>query len=200
MPSFLIIIIATILYAGVHSFLATLGVKARARNWFGGAVDRWYRLAYNLFAGVSFLPILWLMAVLPDQSLYTIPFPLVVVSTLGQFAGVLIILLGIWQADAWSFLGLRQFQEKQVQPQTTELSINGLYRWVRHPLYTGALLLLWLTPIMTVNILSLIIVLSIYLVVGAILEERRLTHEFGGAYAEYQKRVPMLLPRIKKNI
>jgi len=196
MQSPIIIILAAILYATVHSLTATLGVKARSRQLFGPSSDRWYRLAYNLFAGISFLPILWLMAVLPDHRLYAIPFPWVVLTTLGQFIGVVIIVLGIWQADAWSFLGIRQLFGKQQPTQTTELTITGLYRWMRHPLYTGGLLFLWLTPVLTINSLTLTIILSIYLVVGARFEERRLLHEFGKAYAAYQQEVPMLLPRL----
>jgi protein-S-isoprenylcysteine O-methyltransferase Ste14 len=37
-------------------------------------------------------------------------------------------------------------------------------------------------------------VLTIYLVVGAILEERKLVAEFGEAYREYQGKVPMFVP------
>ncbi len=192
------IIFATILYSAVHSLLATLGAKARTRQLFGHTADRWYRLAYNIFAGISFIPILWLMAVLPDQRLYSIPFPWVIITSLGQLAGVIIIVLGIWQADAWSFLGMRQILENQQPAQTSELIITGLYRWMRHPLYTGGLLFIWLTPLMTANTLTLVIVLSIYLVVGAKFEERRLLHEFGEAYAAYQQEVPMLLPRLFK--
>ncbi len=196
MTSSLIIIFATILYAAVHSLTASLGAKSRARQLFGPLAERWYRLVYNLFAGISFLPILWLMAVLPDQKLYTIPFPWVIISTLGQLAGVVIIVLGIWQADAWSFIGIRQALTPPSQAEKPVLTIDGLYRWMRHPLYTGGLLLIWPTPVMTVNSLTLIIILSLYLVVGATFEERRLVAEFGEAYVEYQKRVPMLLPRL----
>lgn len=74
--------------------------------------------------------------------------------------------------------------------------VNGLYRWMRHPLYTGGLLLIWLTPVMTVNTLTLIIVLSIYLVVGAVFEEHRLVQEFGEQYTAYQQQVPMLIPKL----
>ncbi len=198
MTSSLIIIVATILYAAVHSLTATLGSKARARLWLGTAADRWYRLVYNVFAGISFIPILWLMAVLPDQRLYAIPFPWVFISSVGQLAGVIIIVLGIWQADAWAFIGIKQILTPSSQTEKAKLVINGLYRWMRHPLYTGGLILIWLIPVMTVNTLTLIIVLSIYLVVGAIFEEHRLVQEFGEQYTAYQEQVPMLIPKLFK--
>jgi protein-S-isoprenylcysteine O-methyltransferase Ste14 len=108
---------------------------------------------------------------------------------------VIIILLGMWQADAASFLGLRQFMTPPKQNQEPKLIVVGLYRWMRHPLYTGGLIFLWLMPVMTLNSLTLTIMLSLYLVVGTLFEERRLLHEFGEAYAEYQRQVPMLIPK-----
>jgi protein-S-isoprenylcysteine O-methyltransferase Ste14 len=197
MTSPLIVTLATILYAVVHSLLATLGAKARARQWFGPFADRWYRLTYNIFAVISFLPILGLLATLPDRTLYIIPSPWLLLSSVGQLVGAVIITLGIWQADAWSFIGLRQIVSPPKPDEKPELTTHGLYRYMRHPLYTGGLILLWLTPLMTINSLTLSIILSIYLVVGARFEEHRLLHEFGQAYAEYQQQVPMLIPRIR---
>ncbi len=75
------------------------------------------------------------------------------------------------------------------------LIVTGLYRWVRHPLYTAGLLLIWLTPVMTTSILALNLSLTLYIIVGSRLEERRLLAEFGQAYADYQAAVPGLIPR-----
>jgi len=189
----LLIILATAVYAAVHSLLASLGVKSWVRRRFGTVACRWYRLAYNLFAVISGLPILALLYFLPDQSLYQIPFPWILFSALGQLAGILIIVFGILQTDLWYFVGLRQISEPENVSGSVMIT-NGLYGWVRHPLYTGGLLLIWLVPTMTLNLLILFILLTIYLVVGARLEEKRLLHEFGDRYREYQGQVPMLLP------
>jgi protein-S-isoprenylcysteine O-methyltransferase Ste14 len=72
---------------------------------------------------------------------------------------------------------------------------SGLYRWVRHPLYTLGLAFLWLTPVMTTSLLAFNVGMSVYAVIGSIFEERRLLAEFGTAYLEYRRRVPRLLPR-----
>jgi len=79
------------------------------------------------------------------------------------------------------------------------LVVRGLYRWVRHPLYTAGLVFLWFTPIMAVNLLALYVGFSLYLVIGAYFEERKLLREFGADYAEYQQRTPMLIPRLRRN-
>jgi protein-S-isoprenylcysteine O-methyltransferase Ste14 len=188
-----LITLVTIIYAVVHSLLASLGVKAWARDRFGPLADRWYRLTYNLFAVISGLPILVLLYLLPDQRFYLIPFPWILLSFLGQLVGILIILVGIQQTGLWSFVGLHQIIEPE-EDASTVMVTHGLYRWVRHPLYTGGLLLMWFTPVMTINLLILFSLLSIYLIVGARLEEKRLVTEFGDKYREYQKHVPILLP------
>ena len=42
------------------------------------------------------------------------------------------------------------------------------------------------------------LVLTAYFIIGSILEERRLLARFGDAYREYQQRVPMLIPRLRR--
>jgi protein-S-isoprenylcysteine O-methyltransferase Ste14 len=192
MTSPLLIIIATVVYAGVHSLLASLGVKSWFRQRYGLGIEKWYRLAYNVFAVISGLPILALLVLLPDQPLYQIPFPWILLTILGQFVGAVIIVVGILQTDVWHFIGLRQIIQSDNHQNV--MVRRGLYSWVRHPLYTCGLLLIWLVPTMTLNILSVFILLTIYLVIGAKLEEKRLLEEFGDEYRAYQAQVPMLIP------
>lgn len=190
----LILTLATLLYSGFHSLMATNQVKRLARRRFSPGIPRWYRLVYNLLAGITFLPVLWLMVSLPDQPLYRIRMPWVVITTLGQIGGAAIIVIGLLQTGLISFLGLSLlFSRDQTEPESTFVT-KGLYQHVRHPLYTGGLIILWLTPILTVNLLTLILLLTFYLALGAKLEERRLVGEFGEAYQEYQRKVPMLIP------
>ena len=130
---------------------------------------------------------------LPDMPLYQLPFPWILLSTLRQLTGVIIIIIGILQTGLWSFVGLRQIIESRNA--SSEMMItSGLYRWVRHPMYTGGLLLIWLMPMMTINLLTIFMILTLYLIVGAKLEEKRLLYEFGDKYRKYQASVPMLLP------
>jgi protein-S-isoprenylcysteine O-methyltransferase Ste14 len=193
MTGALFIIIATVVYAGVHSLLASLGVKAWIRQRYGPGIEKWYRLAYNVFAVISGLPILALLYLLPDQVLYQIPFPWILLTSLGQMVGAVIIVVGILQTDAWHFIGLRQITQSDNHQKSVMVS-HGLYSRVRHPLYTGGLLLIWLMPTMTLNLLTIFILFTIYLVLGAKLEEKRLLEEFGDDYRAYQAQVPMLLP------
>jgi hypothetical protein len=92
-----ILVSATILYSVLHSLAASNRVKARIQGWFGPNTKRWYRLGYNLFAGLTFLPILLLLAILPDRTLYIVDMPWLVLTSAGQIAGAVIIMIGILQ-------------------------------------------------------------------------------------------------------
>jgi protein-S-isoprenylcysteine O-methyltransferase Ste14 len=188
-----LILLAVFLYGFFHSLLASLWVKARARHWLGLSTERWYRLAYNFVGGITILPVLALPVLLPDQSLYRIPTPWWLLTSTVQLLAVAGLIAGLRQTDVWSFLGLRQLLEPS-NPTPPRLITGGLYRWVRHPLYTAGLLLIWLIPVMTVNLLALNVGLTLYVVVGALFEERRLLREFGEEYTRYRSHTPMLIP------
>jgi protein-S-isoprenylcysteine O-methyltransferase Ste14 len=188
-----ILFLAVGVYGLVHSILASTEVKQWLSQWLGQAVQRGYRLAYNLFAVASLLPVLALAVLLPDTKLYAIPMPWRLITLAIQATALVGLLLGVRQTGAWSFLGIEQVL-KVGDPPPPRLVVDGFYRWVRHPLYTFGLVFIWLTPLMTRNLLVLYLGLSAYLVIGAWFEERKLLHEFGEEYARYRSRTPMLVP------
>jgi protein-S-isoprenylcysteine O-methyltransferase Ste14 len=73
-------------------------------------------------------------------------------------------------------------------------SVDGPFRWVRHPLYSCILALLWARPEMMADGLLLSILWSGWIVAGTVLEERDLVADFGDVYRRYQQQVPMLVP------
>lgn len=162
------------------------------RRALGESVMRFYRFSYNIFSVVSFLPILWLMVALPDRVLYQIPAPWIFLSLTGQLAAAVLLVVGVLQTDTLSFVGLRQLFEGKER--SSRLVTSGLYHWVRHPLYSAGLLFIWLTPVMSQNSLVVIIAATVYILVGAFFEERKLEREFGAAYREYKVVTPMLIP------
>ncbi len=194
LSSVLWILLATGLYGLAHSLLAALRVKEGVRRRFGPTADRYYRLAYNLFAVISLAPVLALIRLLPDRALYRVPWPWAAVFVLSQLGGLLLILVAVGQTDPWAFLGLRQLQGATGSGQTG-LVVKGPYRWVRHPLYTGTLLAIWLFPVMTANLLAFNLGLTAYILIGARFEERKLVAAFGESYDRYRKQTPMLIPR-----
>ena len=133
----------------VHSLLASLAFKDFFRKTLGDAFMRAYRLGYNIFSVLSLLPILWLMWILPNRVVYLIPAPWKYLMLAGQGVAAFLLLYGVLQTDTLSFVGLRQLVERDSKPGV--LVTSGLYRFVRHPLYSAGLLFLWLTTTMTVN-------------------------------------------------
>jgi protein-S-isoprenylcysteine O-methyltransferase Ste14 len=108
-----------------------------------------------------------------------------------QGVSVFFLFLAAFQTDLLSFAGLRQLFEEE---KTGTLITGGLYRYVRHPLYTFSLLILWLSPSMSLNSLIVYLALTLYVLVGIIFEERKLLREFGKKYEEYRSVTPMLVP------
>lgn len=112
-------------------------------------------------------------------------------------SGWLLVLVTTFLINHFDLFGLRQ----------TWLFLRGIpytkvpfvspwpYRVVRHPLYVGWLLAFWCTPTMSVTHLLFAVVTTAYILVAIQLEERDLRNEHP-EYAEYQRQVPMLIPRI----
>ncbi len=106
---------------------------------------------------------------------------------------------------AWGILTLGSFDTFGLRPvldrlRCTESSplpftVRGPYRWVRHPLYTCCLLMIWSYPDVTLDRLLFNILWTAWIIVGTVLEERDLAAAFGATYRDYQRQVPMLIPR-----
>ncbi|HTP26808.1 MAG TPA: isoprenylcysteine carboxylmethyltransferase family protein [Anaeromyxobacteraceae bacterium] len=75
------------------------------------------------------------------------------------------------------------------------LLVRGPYRWIRHPLYGAMILMIWSCPDLTADRLLFNLAFTGWILVGTLLEERDLVADFGAEYRDYQRRVPMLVPR-----
>ena len=188
------LILSIIVWGIVHSVTASLGFKDSLRRVFGAGFMKFYRLLYNVFSVVSFAPILYMSAVLPTQSLYRVPAPWNYLMLAGQGLSALLLLVAVLQTDTLSFVGLRQLVEEEQQGR---LVTKGFYRYMRHPLYTFGLLFLWLSPGVSINSFVLYVSLTIYILVGAYFEEKKLLREFGQEYADYKSVTPMIIPGLK---
>ena len=188
------LILAVVLWGGAHSVTASLGFKDFLRRTFGAGVMKFYRLLYNVFSVVSFAPILYMAAVLPTQNLYRVPVPWNYMMLAGQSLSAILLFVAVLQTDTLTFVGLRQLFEGEKR---SKLVTSGFYGYIRHPLYTFGLLFLWLSPGMTINSFIFYVSLTVYILVGAYFEERKLLREFGQEYADYKSVTPMLIPGLK---
>lgn len=170
-------------YYALHSILALDSIKSRvplsARN---------YRLLYSTFAGLGLLFVLFFGASLESAFLIAPSNNTTYIGLILAGAGVLLIKRAFRKYSFRSFLG---FKKEESTLQTT-----GLQARMRHPLYTGTILLVLgyfiFNPLM-VNLVSLVSLL-IYLPFGIRLEEKKLVKQFGQAYTKYRQQVPALFP------
>jgi protein-S-isoprenylcysteine O-methyltransferase Ste14 len=101
--------------------------------------------------------------------------------------------------DSLSFFGIRQIlslrKEKNIN-QSMEIKKNGLLGIMRHPMYFALIIYLWCQ---TYRVSDIVVnsLLTIYIIIGTLLEERKLVLEFGDTYVQYQREVPMLIPFTK---
>lgn len=79
---------------------------------------------------------------------------------------------------------------------TTRLVIVGIYKHIRHPLYSSLLLLAWGAFLKDVSALSSapVLVASLFLITTARVEERENVEKFGSEYADYMKKTTMFIP------
>jgi protein-S-isoprenylcysteine O-methyltransferase Ste14 len=106
-----------------------------------------------------------------------------------------IVLLATFLINHFDLFGLRQvwlnFRGREYTP--LKFRTPGLYRFVRHPLYVGWLLVFWCAPLMTAAHLVFAIATTAYILIAIHFEERDLV-KLHAEYTEYRRRVPMLLP------
>jgi protein-S-isoprenylcysteine O-methyltransferase Ste14 len=119
----------------------------------------------------------------------------------GYAAGWLLVLVTTFVINHFDLFGLLQvWRNLQGRPQRKLAFVTPfLYRMVRHPLYVGWFMVFWFTPTMTLTHLMFACVTTAYILVAIQLEERDLMREHP-EYVEYRKQVPMLLPRLPKEI
>lgn len=186
-------------YGTLHSFLASHTAKGWAERVLGAAARRFYRLCYIFIAFVGIVPLLALARLLPDKVIYGFTLPWSLLLMLLQGLAGLGLLAAVSQTDPWAFIGLRQIGTAPAlreHPGSGALVTTGLYQRVRHPIYTFSILAIWLVPMVSWNLLALMIGLTLYIFVGIYFEERKLVAEFGEAYIAYRARTPVLLPKL----
>jgi len=192
----LYMILSFIAWAVIHSWLATFAVKQQISAKLGGSwLTTYYRFAYNVFAAISFLPVLYFLSLDGGVLLYEMPGIIQPIAYAIQAAMLVLMVYSVFQTGLLQFVGLKPQED---QPGQTAFVASGMFKLVRHPIYTTSLILLWVKPIVNSSTLIFTIIITIYILIGIQFEERRLLREFGDLYRDYKTRTPMLIPFTKK--
>lgn len=178
-------------YFAIHSLLASRVTKAFFEENTPFLFAR-YRIIYNLVSVLGLLFILYYLATTPSQALLkSFPATKYVGLILASW-GLIVIKVAFKNYSTREFLGLK------ISGNPEPLITKGILKYVRHPIYSGTILILLGFVAYIPNLLNLVSVscVFIYLWIGIKLEEQKLIQLYGDAYREYKSSTPSLIPKI----
>ncbi len=193
MIEYLLIVSGVLIFGLQHSGISALRVKNRI-------IDRWGKDGYaKLFNATSIVGIIVPFIAMNYWDWFYFIIEPALIQPLLFASGVVLIIVGL----VVTMMASRVISVSTVADMRTdreaELVTGGIYSRTRHPLYLATILLLLglaaLYPFDRVIVFS--ITLSVYVIIGAYLEERKLVIHYGQTYLEYRKQAGFMLPRIR---
>ena len=184
------------LFAVQHSVMA--------RKWFK---QRWTRIVppalerstYVLLSSVALVIMFWQWRPLGGE-VWNVSDPAGRGVLYALFAfGWGLVLVSTFLINHFDLFGLRQVWLYFRGREYTHLKFGtpGPYRFVRHPLYVGWFFAFWMTPVMTHAHLLFAVATTAYILLAIQFEERDLIRDHP-EYAEYRRKVPMLVPFVSR--
>jgi len=189
-------------YCALHSYLISIRftnlMTRLLKNYYA-----FYRICYVLISFILLVPLINITGQIDNQVIITYSLSLTIVRYVLISSSLLMFFWAFFfNYDSLSFFGIRQilnfWKDKKINP-SDEVKKNGLLGIIRHPMYFALILYLWCQTFRVSDIV-VNIVLTIYIIIGTRLEEKKLVLEFGDTYVRYQQEVPMLIPFAKINI
>lgn len=177
-------------YFSIHSILATKYFKDFVK---GISITgfRLYRLVYSSLSVLGLVGLLVLNGFI--QARYFLdPFGITrYLSLMLTTLGVIVISRAFKEYSLSSFIGVREENNKFIR--------SGILNKVRHPIYSGTILVVIGFLLFNPTLATLVSTCCIfgYLPIGIYLEEKKLIIQFGSEYLSYKKEVPSLIPRVK---
>ena len=162
-----------------HSLFARESIKTRIARV---VPDRLLRSFYVWTASVLLLGVLALWQRVGGDVYHVTGWPAFLLAAV-QISGIVVIARSVRRISALELAGIGPAAPNDA------LQVEGPYRWVRHPIYFGWLLVLFAAPHMTADRLAFAAISSTYLLVAIPWEERSLLRAFGEPYARYQRAV-----------
>src|SRR3712207_858372 len=195
--------------AAVHSLFASKPVKDLVRRIAGPRYrNGLYRLAFNIKSVLFLVWVTQWFLRLPDREIYKVRAPWSWLFRAGQVASLGVLLSAVRVIGVLDFAGILQLRrllagldpDPEPEAQGPPLGADGQmvtaqpFGLTRHPSNLGALGVFLLFPRMTINRLTLLILVALYVVFGSLHEERRLRAAYGEPFERYRREVPFLVP------
>ncbi|MGR9108479.1 MAG: methyltransferase family protein [Gammaproteobacteria bacterium] len=158
------------------------------------------RATFVLMSGITMLTLIWFWQPLPG-SLWTVDGALARTGIqMVYIAGIAYVLLTSLITNHFELFGLRQAWLHLIGRPYTALEFKRIwfYRYSRHPMMLGLLMVFWATPDMSFSRFCLAVLLTAYLFAGIRFEEFGLIQEFGERYRDYKKEVGLFFTFNKK--
>jgi methanethiol S-methyltransferase len=184
------------LFAVQHSVMARPAFK---RRWIRVVPESAERSTYTLFSGLALIVLFALRQPMGGE-IWQVASPVGAALLYSAFAfGWGLVLISTFLISHFDLFGLRQvwMQLRGEAYQPEPFRTPALYRYVRHPLYVGWFFAFWATPTMTIAHLVFAIATSAYILIAIQFEEHDLVAAHS-EYEDYRRRVPMLVPFVKR--
>lgn len=182
------------LFASHHSLFA----RTRIRAWVARTVPVLpERTLFVCIASLLLIVVCWLWRLLPG-SLWKAEGAAAALLHAVQFAGILLVIGSAAVVGVRDLAGLSPAHRSAEGSHVgSDVKVRGPYRWIRHPIYAGWLLLTFGVPLMTTTRFVFAAASAVYLLIAIPLEERTLRSTMPDAYARYATQVRWrLLPGV----
>ena len=192
---YLYAVLGWVLWCTLHSALISTTVTDFAKKKLDGGF-RFYRLFYNVVSLVTLIPLVYYSHMLREAPVFRWEGPLGIVQVFLLAVSVYLFVAGGKHYSWVRFLGISQIKAGRAGSSLADSStfvVSRIHRIIRHPWYLGGILIVWAQD-MSASTILINMVISVYFMIGAVLEERKLVIEFGEKYREYQRSVSMLFP------
>ncbi len=157
----------------------------------------YYRLLYSIVAVATLVLVCWLIPRQGEAHIWSWQGPLRFVQVFFWAVAISMFYFSFKWINIWRFLGLSALGIGSGKDASqTGLITWGIYGVLRHPQFLAGLIILWSRDL-TDTALVTNAVLSLYLIIGAKIEEKRLLIRLGDEYRNYMSEVSGFIPRMR---
>jgi len=182
-----------VLFGLQHSIMARPGFKDWLNRYIPTAAER---STFMFMSGVVTIIAIYFWQPLPG-TVWNIENPVVQISLWSVYALAWVYLLtATFITNHFELMGLRQVYLYFKKKPYTALPFTRkfMYRYSRHPMMLGFLVGMWSSPYMSISHFVMAALLTVYIAVGIMLEERDLINRFGNTYRKYKKEIATFIP------
>ncbi len=188
--SYVILCVLWILYFILHSLLASIRVKSFFKKFMKNEY-RFYRIIYSVISTTGLLFLSVFNASISPVIIFVSGGLVRYLSLMIATFGVIIISRAFREYKFSSFIG--------VEKEENEFKQTGILKHVRHPIYSGTVLIVlgfFLFNPTSATLVSVCCIIA-YLPIGIYFEEKKLINQFGHEYLTYKQKTPSVFPKIR---